>query len=321
MGRPSLMASYLANPNHCQHCGKPLLPPNDHSRATKYYSYVSKLKYCSSECRQADHTKHRVCRKCGGDVIPTHRGGHGGYYASWYCDQCKSEGYHHAESGEIKDIGSRTLAILRERYPDRRTARAVVTRHAARVFKNHGGSLDRCLDCGYDKHAEICHIRAVADFPETATLAEVNAFENLTVKCDNCHVAFDHPEWLSADHAKTAVRYASRYLQRLHLTATIGQKKTERGDTWRGYIKQAAAAIYWGAGAPYQCRVDGCDFHAHIELCHLRRVCDFPDTATIAEVNAIENLAGLCPNHHWELDHGLLDVAYLRPLDIQPLPL
>ena len=29
---------------------------------------------------------------------------------------------------------------------------------------------------------------------------------------------------------------------------------------------------------------------------------------TIEEINNINNLIGLCPNHHWEYDNGLLEL-------------
>ncbi len=35
-------------------------------------------------------------------------------------------------------------------------------------------------------------ISAVADFPSTATIAEVNANSNLILFCRNCHWEFDH---------------------------------------------------------------------------------------------------------------------------------
>jgi len=33
---------------------------------------------------------------------------------------------------------------------------------------------------------------------------------------------------------------------------------------------------------------------------------------TIDEVNDINNLVGLCPNHHWEVHNGLIDIETLR---------
>ncbi|MBE7514091.1 MAG: HNH endonuclease [Anaerolineales bacterium] len=33
----------------------------------------------------------------------------------------------------------------------------------------------------------------------------------------------------------------------------------------------------------------------------------FPDSL-LSEINAIDNLMALCPNHHWELDNHLLSL-------------
>jgi hypothetical protein len=49
-----------------------------------------------------------------------------------------------------------------------------------------------CSNCGYSKHVELCHIRPVSDFPESAKLSEVNAELNNIVLCRNCHWEFDH---------------------------------------------------------------------------------------------------------------------------------
>ena len=52
-----------------------------------------------------------------------------------------------------------------------------------------------CSKCGYSIHVELCHIRAVTDFPETATLGEVNDPRNLVPLCRNCHWELDHGLW------------------------------------------------------------------------------------------------------------------------------
>jgi hypothetical protein len=49
-----------------------------------------------------------------------------------------------------------------------------------------------------------------------------------------------------------------------------------------------------------------CSYGTHTHLCHRRAVSDFPDSTLLGVVNAKENLLVLCPNHHWEFDHGLL---------------
>lgn len=49
-----------------------------------------------------------------------------------------------------------------------------------------------------------------------------------------------------------------------------------------------------------------CDYKNHVDLCHIKDICDFTDDSTLAEINAPDNLIFLCPNHHWNLDHGFL---------------
>lgn len=49
-----------------------------------------------------------------------------------------------------------------------------------------------------------------------------------------------------------------------------------------------------------------CNYSKHIEVCHIKPISDFPDSATIEEINCVENLIPLCPNCHWEFDNGLI---------------
>ena len=51
-----------------------------------------------------------------------------------------------------------------------------------------------------------------------------------------------------------------------------------------------------------------CGYSKHVEVCHIRAVADFSGTALLEEINQDTNLVGLCPNHHWEFDHGLLEL-------------
>jgi hypothetical protein len=69
-------------------------------------------------------------------------------------------------------------------------------------------------------------------------------------------------------------------------------------------IDKDARALYKRSGQPYVCKA--CGYSHHVQICHIREIKDFPDSALISEINAITNLAALCPNHHWELDHGIL---------------
>lgn len=48
-----------------------------------------------------------------------------------------------------------------------------------------------CRNCGYDKHFEICHIKAIKDFSKDTLLSVVNDPSNLVPLCPNCHWEFD----------------------------------------------------------------------------------------------------------------------------------
>lgn len=51
-----------------------------------------------------------------------------------------------------------------------------------------------------------------------------------------------------------------------------------------------------------------CGYSKHVEVCHIKDVAEFPDDATLAEINSPANLYGLCPTHHWEFDNNMLDI-------------
>lgn len=58
---------------------------------------------------------------------------------------------------------------------------------------------------------------------------------------------------------------------------------------------------------PFVCIVCGYDKHVHV--CHIRPIAEFEKLGRIIDVNNPSNLICLCPNHHWELDHGHLDIG------------
>lgn len=71
-------------------------------------------------------------------------------------------------------------------------------------------------------------------------------------------------------------------------------------------IRQMARRVYRDRGLPLRCCI--CGYSTQMEICHKRSIAEFPVYALVSEVNAQDNLVCLCPNHHWELDHGLLSL-------------
>lgn len=54
------------------------------------------------------------------------------------------------------------------------------------------------------------------------------------------------------------------------------------------------------------CKCAECGYNKHVEVCHIKAISDFTDNTPIEKINDLSNLVGLCPNHHWEFDNGLL---------------
>ena len=44
-------------------------------------------------------------------------------------------------------------------------------------------------------------------------------------------------------------------------------------------------------------------------MAHIKAVSDYDNDTLISEINDINNLVALCPNHHWEYDNNLLDLT------------
>jgi predicted restriction endonuclease len=49
-----------------------------------------------------------------------------------------------------------------------------------------------------------------------------------------------------------------------------------------------------------------CGYDKYVEVCHIKAIANHSLDDTVMQINALSNLALLCPNHHWEFDNGFL---------------
>lgn len=75
----------------------------------------------------------------------------------------------------------------------------------------------------------------------------------------------------------------------------------------RTWITSRARSVYMYSGKPFVCAV--CSYSKHVHVCHIKNVSEFADDITIGYINRLDNLVALCPNHHWEFDHGEIDIS------------
>lgn len=150
---------------------------------------TSNPKFCSRSCAQSYNNKikpkrlpiERTC-SCGNKFIPKLKS------SRRLCKSCQEE---RRNSTRIR---FRTLQSYHNRMSVKGKPPSWKNSHIRVLNRSWNRDMLKqpCSNCGYNKHVELAHIRAVTDFPETATLGEVNSPQNNKVLCRNCHWEFDH---------------------------------------------------------------------------------------------------------------------------------
>jgi hypothetical protein len=71
-------------------------------------------------------------------------------------------------------------------------------------------------------------------------------------------------------------------------------------------IRKHARSVLFKA-RPRKCEI--CGYNVRVDCCHIMAVKEFSKDALLSEINSLDNLKALCPNHHVELDLGILKVS------------
>lgn len=101
---------------------------------------------------------------------------------------------------------------------------------------------------------------------------------------------------------------------------SYGEAKGKRKYQANSRIRELARSLYQKSDKPKQCA--NCGYDKHYEVCHIKGISTHSDDTPISVINDLGNLIALCPNCHWELDNGLLDITniiskkkFQKPLD------
>lgn len=92
-------------------------------------------------------------------------------------------------------------------------------------------------------------------------------------------------------------RYGSRKFN------TIGELRAAAKYQTNAYARYLARV--WAKQNLDLSKCSTCDYSTHVEIAHIEPLALFPDETPIEETYT-NNVIGLCPNHHWEFDHGYL---------------
>lgn len=153
-----------------------------------------------------------------------------------------------------------------------------------------------------DKQGECINCKSIIFYKRLAS-----GYFSRKKYCETCLLI---KQTISVGHLKNELHSSKSFkTSELFLLRTKEElfKNRKNWQSASSAIRKHARRIYAKNNSIRKCSV--CSYSNYFEICHIKQVSDFPGSATMGEINKIENLIALCPNHHWDLDHGLLDLA------------
>jgi predicted restriction endonuclease len=150
---------YNLNPNYCIYCGNKI-----EIKTTEKVQQVRRRKFCNSACAASfnNHNRKKIIR-----IKP------------------KIDKFDY----EAEFMGL-TKGEARIKYKTYQSFRALVRRYANKVFWKENNKM--CLVCGYTRHVEVAHRRAVSEFDDSALMSEINSIDNLIGLCPTHHWEYDN---------------------------------------------------------------------------------------------------------------------------------
>lgn len=162
----------------CTECGSNVEKSNDVIRRSKTGRFFCN-RSCAASYNNKINPKRRLkrvfCTSCGCDLNRK----------SWrdrrtLCEDCNPN---------TIDWSTVTYGEVLEKRSYQKHSRI---RDLARVQYLSSGRPQSCIHCGYDKHFDVCHIKAIGDHSEDTAVAEINNPSNLIALCKNHHWELDN---------------------------------------------------------------------------------------------------------------------------------
>jgi len=155
--------------------------------------------------------------------------------------------------------------------------------------------MTQCINCGkLTQNPKFCSRRCAAIY--TNKLAPKRKPAHYF--CQVCGIETGHRRKFCDLHQPNSLRSYDHVM--------LGEIRQQAKYQANALIRRLARRAYTESNLPYRCYI--CGYSTHVEICHIRAIQSFPDSALISWVNSPSNLVALCPNHHWEFDHGQLSL-------------
>jgi len=146
-------------------------------------------------------------------------------------------------------------------------SKSCAAKHNNKVFpKRSTEPQNKCVICG-----KKCSRRKKSDKPK---------------HCKSCSIQSRCVDYGNKTTKKDSVGSSSSYASK------------HRYEKIRQHGKRLATMFGWKTDC-----CEKCGYDKHTELCHVKPISSFSDDTLLSEINSRKNIAFLCPNCHWELDH------------------
>ncbi len=183
--------AYYANPNICKQCDSIIpIPPDTQpciTRAKKFCDHSCAAKYNNLHSKAPrKKAKTRTCGHCSAEYRVAWRGR---YKSTILCAPCSKK---YIETAQLS-YRETTIGEYRNKISVKGKHPSWLAAHVRGFCRSWNKDLSKvCEICGYAKHIEFCHIRDISDFPDSATMGEVNSPKNVRILCRNHHWEFDN---------------------------------------------------------------------------------------------------------------------------------
>lgn len=183
-----------------------------------------------------------------------------------------------------------------------------------------------CLFCfkslyNKDYRAKFCNRSCVASFNNSLKPKRLSNKNILCISC-NCFVSLKKKkdggyynrkfcdQCLKNDQRSKLAKRVGYSVEDCNLenqTKSFLYKRRKNWQSANSTIRKHAREVFEKFGLSKKCKI--CEYDKHIEICHIKQVKDFSDNSKIVDINSVDNLICLCPNHHWEYDNGLIYIV------------
>ena len=140
-------------------------------------------KFCSLSCSASYNNAERekkafYCQSCNKQLGK----GYVQFHRRKYCDDCNPQKVDWS-AVTLGDVQSRRKYQINSQVRD-----------MARSLAKGLPRFEQCANCGYSKHVEVCHVKAISSFTAETLMSDVNSMENIVGLCPNCHWEYDNSE-------------------------------------------------------------------------------------------------------------------------------